>query len=143
MTKHSLRFVFDANAIVSASLSEASMSAKAFYLAVDSGLLLLSDVALREIRDVLGREKFDRYVSKDKRRRFLRVLVRDAEWVETRTVIRACRDPDDDKYLELAVDGSTDCVVSGDKDLLVLGPFRGIPILRPDQFLEWLPQHRA
>jgi putative PIN family toxin of toxin-antitoxin system len=56
-------------------------------------------------------------------------MVRDADLVETSTQIQECRDPDDDKYLELAVDAEADCIVSGDKDLLVLDPFRGIPII--------------
>ncbi len=47
-----------------------------------------------------------------------------------------CRDPDDDKFLELALSGDADVIVSGDDDLLVLHPFRGIPILSCDAFLE-------
>jgi putative PIN family toxin of toxin-antitoxin system len=129
MRKSNLRFVFDANAIVSASLSENSTSADAFDLAVDRGSLLLSEVVLREMRDVLGRDRFDCYVARSKRRRLLKVMVRDADLVETSTQIQECRDPDDDKYLELAVDAEADCIVSGDKDLLVLDPFRGIPII--------------
>ena len=46
-----------------------------------------------------------------------------------------CRDPDDDKFLELAVSGNADYLVSGDDDLLALHPFREIPILRPAEFL--------
>jgi putative PIN family toxin of toxin-antitoxin system len=129
MRKSNLRFVFDANAIVSASLSEDSTSADAFDLAVDRGSLLLSEVVLREMRDVLGRDRFDCYVARSKRRRLPKVMVRDADLVETSTQIQECRDPDDDKYLELAVDAEADCIVSGDKDLLVLDPFRGIPII--------------
>ena len=129
MRKSNLRFVFDANAIVSASLSENSTSADAFDLAVDRGSLLLSEVVLREMRDVLGRDRFDCYVARSKRRRLPKVMVRDADLVETSTQIQECRDPDDDKYLELAVDAEADCIVSGDKDLLVLDPFRGIPII--------------
>lgn len=41
----------------------------------------------------------------------------------------------DDKFLELAVNGHADLIVSGDADLLALGPFRGIPIITPATFL--------
>lgn len=140
MMKSSLRFVFDANAIVSASLLQESTSAKAFYLAIDSGTILLSEITLREIRDVLGREKFDRYITQGKRIRFLSTLIRDVELIETAIQIQECRDPDDDKYLELAIAGNADVIVSGDKDLLILDPFQGIPIVRPDEFLKWLSQ---
>lgn len=49
--------------------------------------------------------------------------------------VTACRDPKDDKFLEAALAGSADCVISGDADLLDLTPFEGIPILRPAEFL--------
>jgi putative PIN family toxin of toxin-antitoxin system len=138
MKKNRLCFIFDANVIVSASLDEYSTSARAFYQAIDDGVVLLSKKTLREIRDVIRREKFDRYVTRNKRERFLKRLVQDVYLVESSTKICECRDPDDDKYLELAVDGKANCIVSGDKDLLILNPFRDIPIMRPDQFLRWL-----
>jgi len=47
-----------------------------------------------------------------------------------------CRDPDDDKLLEIVIAGSADCLVTGDQDLLVLHPFQGIPILNPVGFLD-------
>lgn len=136
MKKNKPRFVFDANVVVSASLVENSTSAKAFYHAFDHGILLISNETLKELRDVLNRKKFDKYVSKRKRRKFLKVLTQEAELVGINTSINLCRDPDDDKYLELAIDGKASCIISGDKDLLVLNPFHSISIARPDQFLE-------
>jgi predicted nucleic acid-binding protein len=55
--------------------------------------------------------------------------------VEVTVAIRECRDPDDEKFLELAVSGKPSHIVSGDPDLLVLHPFRGIDILAPQAFL--------
>jgi len=52
------------------------------------------------------------------------------------TPIAGCRDPRDDKFLELAVSGDADLIVSGDADLLTLSPFRGIPIVRPAVFAQ-------
>ncbi len=45
-----------------------------------------------------------------------------------------CRDPDDDRVLAAAMTGKCDCIVTGDKDLLELGKFLGIPILTPSAF---------
>ncbi len=50
--------------------------------------------------------------------------------------ITDCRDPKDNKFLELAINGNATCIITGDKDLLVLHPFRGISILTPRLFLE-------
>lgn len=51
-------------------------------------------------------------------------------------IITDCRDPKDNKFLELAVEANASCIVTGDKDLLVLDPFRGIPILTAADFLK-------
>ena len=43
----------------------------------------------------------------------------------------------DNKFLELAFSGNADCIITGDQDLLVLNPFREIPIITPRKFLSW------
>lgn len=45
-----------------------------------------------------------------------------------------CRDPDDDMVLATAVAAEADCLVTGDKDLLVIGICQGIPIIQPAHF---------
>jgi uncharacterized protein len=47
-----------------------------------------------------------------------------------------CRHPEDNKFLELAIDGRADVIITGDAHLLELHPFRGIPILQPAAYLE-------
>ncbi len=64
----------------------------------------------------------------------IRPIFEAAELVPITERVRVCRDPKDDKFLELAVNGHADVIVSGDADLLVLGAFRGIPILPPALF---------
>ena len=55
--------------------------------------------------------------------------------VQPTRAIRACRDPKDDKFLEAAVHGNADALITGDADLLALHAFHEIPILTPDRFL--------
>ena len=62
-------------------------------------------------------------------------LVRIGEFIELAEKITVCRDPKDNKFLELAVAGNADCLITGDKDLLILNPFRGIKIISPSDFL--------
>ncbi|MFO8231110.1 MAG: putative toxin-antitoxin system toxin component, PIN family [Longimonas sp.] len=50
---------------------------------------------------------------------------------------RVCRDRDDDKVLALAVATSANCIVTGDKDLLDLAEYRGLPIVAPGQFWQF------
>ena len=89
-----------------------------------------------EFADVLRRSKYDRYATLAKRNEFLRVLVKRSAFVEPEEEIRACRDPKDNKFLELAVSGEAQCIVTGDADLLILHPFRGIDIKTSADFLE-------
>ena len=91
---------------------------------------------IAELDDVLRRPRLDRYVHEDDRIRFLVALIREGALTAVTETVAECRDPKDDMYLELALSGRARCVVSGDKDLLSLHPFRGIPILTPRQFLE-------
>jgi predicted nucleic acid-binding protein len=53
--------------------------------------------------------------------------------------LHVCRDPNDDMVLECAVAAGAQCVVSGDKDLLVLNPYNGIRIVSPAEFLALEP----
>jgi predicted nucleic acid-binding protein len=62
-------------------------------------------------------------------------IVAAAELVTITERITECRDPTDDKFLELAVSERADLVLTGDKDLLVLNPFRDIPIVSPATFV--------
>ena len=55
--------------------------------------------------------------------------------IETKSNVKVCRDDTDDKFLNLAIDGEADVILSRDPDLLILHPFEGIPILTPALFL--------
>lgn len=129
------RCVFDTNVLVSALLFDTSKPAQAFFAALRDGEVLLSADVISEVSEVLGREKFRRYVTEDERERFLRSLLQEAKLIEIEEKVQACRDPKDDKFLELAVNGSADCIVSGDDDLLTLNPFRDVEIITPSKFL--------
>jgi len=61
--------------------------------------------------------------------------MRSAESVSIIERVAVCRDPRTIKFLELAVNGGADLILTGDKDLLVLDPFRGIPIVAPVTFV--------
>lgn len=130
------RIVADTNCLVSRLLLPQSVPARAVRKAVGEGQLLISDATFAELAAVLSRSKFDRYVSVEDRQEFIRVLGRVAERVQIISPVRVCRDPRDDKFLEVALNGAADRIVSGDKDLLALRRFRGIPIVTPREYPE-------
>ena len=137
------RFVFDTNVLVSALLFAESKPAQAFFLALRTGRLLTSLAALHELSTVLHRKKFDKYLISDDRDQFLDDYTRSTLTVDITETIQLCRDPKDDKFLEIAVNGAATYLITGDPDLLMLHPFRGIPILSPDIFLRIIPERDA
>nr|WP_294508582.1 putative toxin-antitoxin system toxin component, PIN family [uncultured Rhodopila sp.] len=130
-----LRVVLDTNALISRLLVPSSVPAWAVQRAISEHIVLASDATIMELADVLSRRKFDPYVSVEDRQRFLRLFGRIVEQATVLHVVRACRDPKDDKFLELAVNGAADVIVTGDADLRALNPFRGIQISSPADFL--------
>ena len=127
--------MFDTNSVVSAALFADSVPARALMLALRLGKVLMFQDLADELNDVLARPRFNRYSSPAERETFLDNLMRHTEWVQITERVRACRDPRDDKILELAWNGDASYIVTGDDDLLVMHQFRGIAILRPAEFL--------
>ena len=131
-----IRVVFDVNVLVSALLFTNSVPRQAFNKALLQGIILISETLKEELTRVLARDTFNRYVYLAEREEFFGGLIRDSTLVEITESIQVCRDPKDDRVLELAVCGNAAYIVTGDADLLVLHPFRGIGVLRPADFLE-------
>ncbi|KAM3115216.1 putative toxin-antitoxin system toxin component, PIN family [Phormidesmis sp. 146-33] len=133
------RFVLDTNVLLSAALFKRSLARQAFDTVVTSGVIsgtiLLSEPVLAELNDVFSRSRFDRYVSIESRNQFLIELLEIVEMIEIVDSITVCRDSKDDKFLELAISGNAGYLLSNDKDLLILHPFRDLKILSPADFL--------
>jgi putative PIN family toxin of toxin-antitoxin system len=128
------KFVIDTNTLVSAFLlSSTSTAAKAYYKTERK--IVHSEETFNEFSDVFIRPKFDRYLSLTKRLAIIEDLRTLAEIIPVTTVLTVCRDPKDNKFLELAVESGASCIITGDKDLLVLNPFEGVPIMTAADFL--------
>jgi uncharacterized protein len=130
------RIVVDTNVFVSAILLPGSVPSRAVDKALDSGILLLSDATMVELSEVFTRPKLDRYVSAERRRTFLRQLAGTAEFVPIIQLVRECRDPKDDKFLEVALNGRASVIISGDAHLLKMHRWREVAILSPGNYLK-------
>jgi putative PIN family toxin of toxin-antitoxin system len=129
------RVVIDTNVLISSLFLTTSTPAKAVEKAVTKAQLVATTETLRELIEKLLLPKFDRYVGRDRREALLERVASLVEIVQVLQSIRASRDPKDDKFLEAAVNGRADVIVTGDRDLLDLSPFRGIAILTPAAYL--------
>lgn len=134
--KNEVRYVFDTNALISALLFENSKPAQALRYALANGEVLVSLDLLEELNEVLGREKFNRYLTTEEREEFLEALIERAVLVDITENVQECRDPKDDKVLELGLNGEAQYIISGDRDLLVLHPFRDVLVITADEFLK-------
>ncbi|WP_295674158.1 putative toxin-antitoxin system toxin component, PIN family [uncultured Mucilaginibacter sp.] len=129
-------FVFDTNSLISANLSPDSVNRKAYERAQEIGITVHSESTFLEFSEVLTRPKFDKYISNQKRQQEISAFERKSQLIKISSKISICRDPKDNKFLELAIDSGAACIITGDKDLLVLNPFEGIPILTAADFLK-------
>jgi putative PIN family toxin of toxin-antitoxin system len=137
-----MRVVVDTNVLVSALiLPHSRVGPVLLRLRAGEYTLLYAQSLLEELVDVLNRprirHKYGGLTDADIQTLVGLILLR-GEAVAPQRRFTACRDPKDDKFLEVAVAGEADVIVSGDQDLLVLHPFAGIPILSPGDFLRIL-----
>jgi putative PIN family toxin of toxin-antitoxin system len=131
-----LKFVIDTNVLVSSILIKKSSSDAALKKARSLGSLLFSEATFQELQTVLNRSKFDRYVSLQVRSEFIFRLRLASELVEILERVDLCRDEKDNKFLEVAINGRADYLITGDNDLLVLRPFQDVKIMTVNEFLD-------
>ena len=129
------RIVVDTNLLISRLLLPSSVPGEAVRKAEREGLVLASRATLDELAEVLGRRKLDLYVTIEQRQEYFRLVLQTIEVVTVKHHVRVCRDPSDDKLLELALSGEAELILTGDRDLLALNPFRGIPIVTAAQYV--------
>jgi uncharacterized protein len=130
-----MRVVLDTNVLVSAALKQKSMPGMAALIAERRGRMLKSVATEQQLFEVVARPYLASLIDPEAQI-WLKKLMAAAELVTITERIAACRDPTDDKFLELAVNGHADLLVTGDGDLLVLNPFREIPIVTPVAFVQ-------
>lgn len=135
------RIVFDTSTLIGAALYTGSVPDQALSKALESFDLCACAETLAELEEVLRRGKFDRYRDRESRSAFAATMRRRShlfaiEATSLSSVDPPCRDSRAHKFLALALAAEADALVSSDEDLLVLNPWRGIPILTPAEFLE-------
>ncbi len=130
------RFVIDTNVLVSSIAFPKQPPHLALHKALDKGVLVFSRDTIAEFKEVLLRPKFDKYIQKRLREAFIVEIVTSALVVDSSPCKTHCRDPTDQKFLEIVNTGDVDFLISGDKDLLVLQRVGKCTIVSPAEFLK-------
>lgn len=134
------RVVFDTSSLIGAALKRGSVPYRALALALDSFELCTSVQLLGQLESVLARQHFASLIQTEARLEFIELIRTEGRLIpmdasDMARVAPVCRDPSDDFILALASIAEADVIVSSDRDLLVLNPWNGIPILTPARFL--------
>ena len=133
-----MRVVIDTGVLVSGLIRPRGTTGEAL-LALRDGkfTVLYSNETIMEIIDVLGRDKFrlKYHITPDDISALINLIRLRGEVVIPKQRVADCRDPKDDKFLDVALSGDADYLVSGDLDLLSMNPYRSIPVVTPAEFL--------
>jgi putative PIN family toxin of toxin-antitoxin system len=131
-----MRVVLDTNIFISSVLGGALKEILDSWKA-GKYTLVVSDAIAHEYLDVIRRPKFK--IEWQEVVSVTDYLLQLAEFVTpTEQVLVIVADSTDNKFLEAAIAGKVDFIVSGDKHLLNLKEFRSIPIITGREFLDWL-----
>lgn len=134
-----LRAVVDTSSLVRAALSADSAAGRLigkFSSADSDSQIVVSSDILSELMEVLEPPKFSQRLAPERRRRFLLHLQATAFFVVPEHRVEVCRDPADNMVLEAALASGNDVIIiSDDRDLLILDPWRDIRIVKPEAAL--------
>lgn len=139
-----MRVVLDTNVIVSAHLKPSGYVAKILEAWHEGAFdVVVSEVILAEYQALLLRPQIQkRHQASVEQVKTLIDDIRDLAFLvhpaESLSVVTT--DPDDNMFLECAVEGNADYIISGDSDLLEIHEYRGIQILRPVEFITVIEQ---
>jgi putative PIN family toxin of toxin-antitoxin system len=133
MTK--FRVILDTNVILSHRLKSTGTITEAVTFAFTQCTILSSQDTFDELRRTLHRFLSKDYITHDEMAKQLAAFIEASEWIPIITKVQQCRDAKDDKFLELAIDGQADYLVTGDRDLLVMAEYKSTRILAPRDFV--------
>lgn len=131
------RVIIDTSTLVGAMLRTRSLPSLVLTWVLDNCTLYASNATLTELALVAQREGFDRYLPLSVRTRVFQNFATRAMVVAPQVTVTDCRDPKDNKFLELALHVQAQVLVSSDEDLRSLHPWRGIAVLNPAEFVAW------
>ncbi|MBE2197215.1 MAG: putative toxin-antitoxin system toxin component, PIN family [Anaerolinea sp.] len=130
-----IRAVIDTNLIVSYLLTQsATLSRLIDHWEQGHFVYVISPALLRELREVVYRPRLRQHMRLDPGI-LLEVIEADAEIIAGDLVLTGvCRDPKDDPFIACAVEGQAAYLVTGDHDLLDLGAYEGVRMIRAYDF---------
>lgn len=133
-----MRIIIDTNIFVSGLLGSPSCRKIYSLFKENKFILIISEILFEELKFVIERPKFHLLIDNEERKEVILFIKYRAIFIKPEEKINICRDIKDNKILECALKAKANLIVTGDKDLLTLKTFRGIPIIKPKDFIKEL-----
>lgn len=130
------KFICDTNVLLSNLLSSTSPPALTVDFIRKNGIFCFSHSTLLEFEDVLKRPKFDKFLSQEKRQNFIDEISELSIFYDISQKTNICRDPKDNKFLDVAIASYADFLITGDDDLLTLESIGNTSIITPRKFID-------
>lgn len=132
------RCVVDTNVLISAALSRHGKPRTVVEFVTASGILLFSQATFEEFVTRMRQQRLEKYFAdlRERDQYIASIFVRSSPFIEITKDIAACADPDDDMFLECALSGAADYIVTGNLKDFPASPFHGVAILSPADFAE-------
>jgi putative PIN family toxin of toxin-antitoxin system len=133
-----MQVIIDANVLISCLIRPDGRTGRVReYIRAGGFVILYSRETLAGFVNVISRPRLlEKYqVQEQDVHAFRSLILLNGKRIKIKTKVSICRDPKDNDYLALALDGKADFIVSGDGDLLSLSPFQGIPVIKPADFI--------
>ena len=131
------RVIVDTSTLIGALLRKRSVPNQVLLWVFEHCSIYASPSTLLELSQVVQRPGFDKYATFADRMVFFEEFADRASVVIPQTIVTDCRDPKDNKFLELALHIQADALITSDDDLLTLNPWRGMAVLNPADFMVW------
>lgn len=134
----SKKYICDTNILLSSLISSSSPPAQTVDFIKDNGLFSFSKETFSEFEEVLKRPKFDKFLSKERRINFINEILELSVFYEVHDKADICRDPKDNKFLDIAIASYAEFLITGDEDLLILERIEKTSIISPRNFVDIL-----
>ncbi len=138
MIKSKPRVILDTNLLISRALTLKSVTANAVRTIIEHCHIIVSQATMDEFATVLCRIGSKGYIKEKESYDLILAYKEIVEWIPIIEHVQICRDPKDDKFLDLAINGKAEYIITGDQDLLVLHPFKDTKILPHSEFIKTL-----
>ena len=129
-----MRIIIDTNIVISGAFFNGLPKTILKSVADEKFDVFISDEILKEyhksVNEMLEKDKYHLNFA------LFEAFMKNIKMIESKSNVKICRDPDDDKFINCAIDAKAIYIVSGDKDLLTIGQYEDIEILTAKEFYD-------